>query len=251
VGAPPAPIWLGFGVVAGALLVATLAGARPPAGPVPDRAEYLRRWSPLHGGYDPADGSFTARWLRAVYRVARPLAARGIPADALTGWGVLVSLAVPAVAAGGGRWPPLAAFLLALAGGLDGLDGAVAVLTGRATAFGSVLDSVADRVSDAAAVLALWALGAPGWLCLAGGGASALQEYARARAGARGMTELAVLTVFERPTRILLTAFLLLGCGLLVGAAAGVATAGAATWAVLGTAALAQFLLAARRRLGG
>jgi CDP-diacylglycerol--glycerol-3-phosphate 3-phosphatidyltransferase len=246
----PGLTWLGFGVAAGLLLAATVRTARPPAGRIPDRAEYLRRWSPLHGGYDPGRRSLTRGWLGLVYRAARPLAVRGVAADALTGCGVLVSLAVPAIAGHRGRWPLLAVLAVLLAGLLDSLDGAVAALTGRATGFGYVLDSVADRVSDAAQVVALWALGAPAWLCLAGGGASGLQEYARARAGAAGMTELAVLTVFERPTRVLLTAFLLLGCGLLPGWADRVATAGAAAWAVLGAAALAQLLLAARRRLG-
>jgi CDP-diacylglycerol--glycerol-3-phosphate 3-phosphatidyltransferase len=246
----PGLIWVGYGVAAAALILATRATARRPVGPIPDRGEYLRRWSPLHGGYDPAGSTVSGRWLGLVYRAARPLAARGTAADALTGWGVLVSLVVPAVASYGGRWPLLAAILLVLAGTLDNLDGAVAVLTGRATGFGYVLDSVADRVSDAAQVAALWALGAPGWLCLAGGGASGLQEYTRARAGAAGMTELGVLTVFERPTRILLTAFLLVGCGLLTGPGVALATAGAAAWTVLGSAALTQLLHATRRHLG-
>jgi CDP-diacylglycerol--glycerol-3-phosphate 3-phosphatidyltransferase len=236
-------------VAAAGLLAGTVWTARRPAGPIPDRAEYLRRWSPLHGGYDPDRRSLTRGWLRLVYRAARPLAARGVAADAVTGWGVLVSLTVPAIAGYRGRWPLIAVPAVLLAGLTDSLDGAVAVLTGRATGFGYVLDSVADRVSDAAQVVALWALGAPGWLCLAGGGASGLQEYARARAGAAGMTELAVLTVFERPTRILLIAFLLLGCGLLPDSAGRLATAGAAGWAALGAAALAQLLLAAHRRL--
>jgi len=247
----PGLTWVGVGLAAAALAAATRATTSRPAGPVPDRAEYLRRWSPLHGGYDPDGSTLTSRWLALVYLAARPLAVRGVAADALTGWGVLLSLAVPAVAGYRGWWPLLAAALLVLAGVLDNLDGAVAVLTGRASGFGYVLDSVADRVSDAAHVAALWALGAPGWLCLVGGGASGLQEYARARAGAAGMTELGLLTVFERPTRIVLTAFLLVGCGLLTGSAGRVATVGAAAWAVLGVAALAQLLRAARRHLGG
>jgi phosphatidylglycerophosphate synthase len=245
----PGLTWVGLGVAAAGLLAATTVTARRPAGPVPDRAEYLRRWSPLHGGYDPAGTTLAGRWLSLVYLAARPLAARGAAPDALTGWGVLVSLAVPAIAAGGGRWPLLAVLAVLVAGVLDNLDGAVAVLTGRATGFGYVLDSVADRVSDAAHIAALWALGAPGWLCLTGAAVCWLQEYARARAGAAGMTELGVLTVFERPTRIVLAAFLLLGCGLLTGSAAWLATAGAAAWTALGAAALAQLLLAARRHL--
>ena len=47
-----------------------------------------------------------------------------------------------------------------LAGLLDNVDGAVAVLTGRATAWGAVLDAVADRVGDLALVGALLLAGA-------------------------------------------------------------------------------------------
>jgi phosphatidylglycerophosphate synthase len=246
----PGLTWAGLGGAVAVLLAATAATSRPAPGPLPDRAEYLRRWSPLHGGYDPDGAGLTGRWLGLVYRLARPLAARGVSADVLTAWGVLVSAVVPLVAAYRGRWALLAVPFAVLGGTLDNLDGAVAVLTGRASAFGYVLDSVADRVSDAAQVVTLWVLGAPAWLCVAAGATAGLQEYARARAGAAGMTEIAVLTVFERPTRVVLTAFVLLACGLLTGTAAELATAGAAAWSVLAVAALAQLLLAARRRLG-
>jgi CDP-diacylglycerol--glycerol-3-phosphate 3-phosphatidyltransferase len=239
----------GFGVAGCLLTAATAATARPPAAPVPGRAEHVRRWAALHGGYDPTGTALTGRWLALVHALATPLARRGIAPDALTGWGLLIGLAVPAVVVGGGRWPLLAILPLALSGLADGLDGAVAVLAGRASRFGAVLDSVADRVAEAAIVAALWPLGAPGWLCAAGAGLAWLPEYARARAAAVGMTELAVLTVFERPTRFVLTAFLLLGCGLLPARAGVIAAAGAAAWAALGAAALAQLLIVTRRRL--
>lgn len=64
--------------VAGLLLVLTLVTARRPAAPVPDRAEYFRRWAPLHGGYQPRPGSLAGRWLAIAYAAARPLAARGV-----------------------------------------------------------------------------------------------------------------------------------------------------------------------------
>lgn len=238
-----------FGLAGCGLLALTLAGARAPLQPVPDRAEHARRWAALHGGYDPGGTAFTGRWLALVHRLGAPLARRGVSPDALTGWGLLVSLAVPAIAAAGGRWPLLAIVPLAGAGLLDGLDGAVAVLGGRTTRFGAVLDSVADRVAEAAIVVALWPLGAPGWLCAAGAALAWLPEYARARAGAVGLTDIAVLTVFERPTRFVLTGFLLLGCGLLPGWDGAVSTAGAAAWAVLGAIALGQLLVVSRRRL--
>lgn len=242
---------MGFGLAGLALLLLTVRTARAPAAPVPGRAEHARRWAALHGGYDPAGTAFTGRWLRLMHALAAPLARRGIGPDALTGWGLLASLAVPAVAAAGGRWPVLAIAPLVAAGLLDGLDGAVAVLAGRASRFGAVLDSVADRVAEAAIVAALWPLGAPGWLCAAGVALAWLPEYARARAGAVGLTDIAVLTVFERPTRFILTAFLLLGCGVFTARADAIAATGAAAWAGLGAVALAQLLLVARRRLPG
>jgi phosphatidylglycerophosphate synthase len=203
----------------------------------------------LHGGYDPGASAVAGRWLAVIWTLSRPLARRGIAPAAVTGWAVLVGLAVPAVAALGGRWPVLAAALVVGSGVGDGVDGAVAVLSRRDTRFGSVLDSLADRVSDSAYVLALWVLGAPGWLCLAGGGAAVLQEYARARAGVAGMTEIGVVTVAERPSRVIIAALALLGCGV-AGSAHSVATAGAAAWTVLGVIGLAQLLVVACRRLG-
>ncbi len=79
--------------------------------------------------------------------------------------------------------------MVAASGLLDSLDGAVAVLTDRATRWGAVLDSVVDRVSDALYLVALWLVGAPAWACVVGRRAAArLQEYARARATAVGMS---------------------------------------------------------------
>ena len=241
----------GFAGAAALLLVLGAVTARPPPGPLPDRAGYLRLWAPLHGNYEPRPAGLAYRWLSLAYVAARPLAARGLSPDVLTGWGVLVSMAVAVVAAPGGRWPLLAAGIAVVAGLLDNLDGAVAILGRHTSRWGFVLDSLADRVSDAAYLLPLWLLGAPGPLCVAGGGLMALQEYARARAGNAGMGEIGVVTVWERPTRVILTAALLLGCGLLPGSADLIATAGAAAWVCLGSVGLAQLLVVVRRSLGG
>jgi CDP-diacylglycerol--glycerol-3-phosphate 3-phosphatidyltransferase len=232
-----------------ALLALTALTARRPVGPVPDRAGYLTRWAPLHGGYEPVPASLAGRWLSLVYELARPLAARGVSPDVLTAWGVLVSAAVAVVAAPGGRWPLVAVAIAVLAGLLDNLDGAVAILSGRTTRWGFVLDSLADRLSDAAYLVALWFLGAPGPVCVAGGSLMVLQEYARARAGNAGMGEVGVVTVWERPTRVVLTAFVLLACGLFPTHADLLATLGAVAWIVLGTVGLSQLLLVVHRRL--
>jgi CDP-diacylglycerol--glycerol-3-phosphate 3-phosphatidyltransferase len=76
-----------------------------------------------------------------------------------------------------------------------------------------------------------------------------LQEYARARAGNAGMGEVGVVTVWERPTRVALTAFILLACGVLPGHADLLATLGAVGWIGLGAIGLAQLLLVVHRRL--
>jgi hypothetical protein len=57
------------------------------------------------------------------------------------------------------------------------------------------------------------------------------------------------VTVWERPTRVILTAFLLLACGLVPARADLFATLGAAAWIALGTVGLAQLLVAIHRRL--
>jgi phosphatidylglycerophosphate synthase len=232
-----------------AVLGLTVATARRPTPPVPDLAGYLARWAPLHGNYQPAPTSVAGRWLTLAYRVARPLAARGVSPDALTAWGVLASVAVAVVAAPGGRWPLAAVGIVVAAGLLDNLDGAVAILSGRTTRWGFVLDSLADRLSDTAYLLPLWFLGAPGPVCLTGGMLMGLQEYARARAGNAGMGEIGVVTVWERPTRVILTAGLLLGSGLLVARADLIATLGAVAWIVLGTVGLTQLLTVVHQRL--
>ena len=217
---------------------------------VPTRAEYLAHWSELHGGYDPSGSRLTSLYLAIVYSVARPLAATRVPPDVVTLLGVGFSGLVVWVASLGGRWPILAFALVAVSGLVDSLDGAVAVLTDRVTRWGYVLDSVADRVSDGLYLVALWLLGADAWVCVAAGALMMLQEYARARATAGGLDGIGIVTVWERPTRVIATAMFLLGCGLYPSAAEPWARAGAYAWLGLGIIGLAQLLGMVRRRLG-
>lgn len=216
---------------------------------IPDRAAYVRRWSDLHGGYRPAPGSLVDRWLGAVHVLARPLARAGLAPAAVTAASVLTAYAVAAAAWAGGAWTWAAAALAAVSGLGDGLDGAVAILRDRVTRFGYLLDSLADRAADAAYLLAFWLLGAPAELCVGAGAAVVLLEYGRARAGNAGLGEIAVVTVGERPTRVIVTTLFLLTAAVYGGHRALAVTSGAA--ATLGVAALGavQFLVAAHRRL--
>jgi CDP-diacylglycerol--glycerol-3-phosphate 3-phosphatidyltransferase len=213
---------------------------------VPGRETYFDRWAEVHGGYDPRANVLVRGWLTGAYVVARPLAAAGIPPDLVTVLGVLVSALAVGAARGDGWWLLAAALVVVLSGLLDNLDGAVALLTGRATRWGHVLDSVADRVSDVLYLVTLWAAGAPGEVCAAGGALMFLQEYARARAGAGGMTEVGVVTVWERPTRVIVTAMFLVSAAVL---GDPLPALGAWAWVGLGVVGLAQLLMVVRRRL--
>ena len=235
--------------VAAILLAASLATAIPADSPVTGLDGYLTAWSDLHSGYDPSASAVAGPWLALIHQLARPLARVGVRPNALTCWAVLASAAVPVTAGFGRRWVLLAGLVAVIAGGLDSVDGAVAVLTGRATRFGFVLDSLADRLSDSAYVIALWVVGAPVWMCVTGGGAAGLLEYARARAGLAGLPDVGVITVWERPSRIIAISVALLGCGLLTGAAGTVATIAASAWLGLGAVGLTQLLIVVRRRL--
>lgn len=231
------------------LVAAMVATRRAPARPLPDVDGYLQRWSAAHDGYDAASTRLLRGWLHAVHRVARPLAAAGVHPDVLTLWTVWCALVVVALADRGGAWAVTGAAVLVVSGAGDALDGAVAVLTDRASAWGYVLDSVVDRVNDALYLVAAWVAGAPAWLAVSSGVAFGLLEYLRARAGNAGADPAAVITVGERPQRIIC-------CALAIGSA-GLAPARAGLWGgvsltvllALSVAGLVQLVVAVRRQL--
>lgn len=227
------------------------AGGQPAAPPlaVPDRETYFACWSVLHGGLDPDGSRWILGWLSLTYRVARPLALRRIPPDALTATGPVLGGAVVGATLAGGRWPLLAMIVVVLSGLMDSLDGAVAALRGMARPWGTVLDSLADRCTDLLYLIALWVSGAPGWLCVAAGGLTLLQESSRATAAAAGMVGVGVITVWERPSRIILLAFAMAAVGAAPGWAGEIATVAAAVACGLAVAGCIQLLRAAYLRL--
>lgn len=218
---------------------------------LPDRAEYRAIWSALHGGYDPAESPLVNSWLGAVETIARPLARRGVSPDALTAAGLgAAALAVPAAIAGR-RWLLLGSAAVLGSGLADSLDGAVAALSDAATPWGYVLDSLADRGADAAYLVALRRSGAPSLLVTVAAGGIATLEYARARAGNAGFGEIGLVTIGERPTRILVTAAGFAVAGLIPGRAPAVAAVTAGAVGVLSAVGAGQFLRVAARALSG
>jgi phosphatidylglycerophosphate synthase len=209
--------------------------------------EYFERWSQLHGEVPPV--GLVGAWLRLSYRLGRPLAALGVRPDAITLTGLGLAVLVLPAAAAGGRWPLLAVVTIVLAGLLDSLDGAVAVLSGRISGAGAVLDATCDRLADLCFVAALWLAGAPAGWCVVGGVVALLHEQVRASARAAGMTEVGVVTVSERPTRVIITAAFLLSAGLYPGWGQGWATIGAIAWVGVGIIGFVQLSVVVRRRL--
>jgi CDP-diacylglycerol--glycerol-3-phosphate 3-phosphatidyltransferase len=182
-------------------------------------------WAQLHHGIDPGTVPFLRSWLRLVWAIARPL--KGVPPVAFTVGGAV--LAVAAVFTG--RWPALALVLAAVL--CDALDGAVALASGRVSAFGSLADKTADRIADTAFALVIWRCGAPLWIALGAATISLVLEGTRELRRGRA---LAVISVCERPSRVICT---VLAC---VSAPWGAwaPTTCAAVWIALGVVALGQ-----------
>ncbi|ODQ92256.1 CDP-alcohol phosphatidyltransferase family protein [Mycolicibacterium flavescens] len=206
-------------------------------------------WSALHGDIEP---SVVVRgWLRMIRALAAGPVLR-VPPDVLSAAGVAAVAAALAAVAGPG-WSWLAVPLIVAAGVLDGLDGAVALRTGRARPAGAVVDAVADRVGDVLLGVVLLVLGAPaGWVAAALT-LVLLHEYLRARAQAVGMPGVGAVTVAERPTRLIVVAMAAGGAAVFP---AGVPALGwgwgatfAITWTGIGVVGLVQLLVGVHRSI--
>ena len=171
------------------------------------RSDYFERWAVLHGGLDPRTSIPVQGWLTVTFYLAKPLAAMRLSPNAVTVLGMLMGLTVP-------LWVIREQYLLAgvvalLTGIVDNLDGAVAIMTGRSSDFGYVLDSVADRVGDVALLVGLGLAAGNSWPAVVAGFLAFLQEYTRARAAAVGFTEIGVISLSERPTRVIIVGMFL------------------------------------------
>jgi phosphatidylglycerophosphate synthase len=215
------------------------------------RDEYLAAWSRWHGDADPAGNGLVRGWLSTAYALARALS--WLPPLAATALGLLVAAAGTGLAAVGGTALVGAGLLVGLSGLLDSLDGALAIAGGRASRRGFVLDSAVDRLTEVAYAAALWLAGAPGLLATAFGALCWLPDYLRARAGQAGVAETGAISVWERPTRVILTGFTLGGAGVVqvTGSGEAVVVAGTIAGVVLGVVGTAQLGISLRRALGG
>lgn len=149
------------------------------------------------------------RWSKGILvPIAGVVSRTGISPNGLTLLGLGFNLIVAGVLAAG-RFQ-LGGVLVLLAGAFDALDGAVARLSGRVTAFGGFLDSTIDRVSEVALYFGLLYFysqqgAAPEtlliYLTIVG---SLLVSYSRARAEGVGVA--CKVGLFTRLERVLVLA---------------------------------------------
>jgi phosphatidylglycerophosphate synthase len=165
--------------------------------------EFKQRWSNLHGGADTE--GVVGGWLSFSYQVARVCVSLRISPNVLT----LLGLGT-AIAMGLSTYASIALLLLVISLFFDGIDGSVAILRGTESKWGEVLDSLADRISEAFWLYMGWRLGIPAWVVITMWTIASTQEYARARLASLGHREIGVVTPTERPVRAIFMAFALL-----------------------------------------
>jgi Phosphatidylglycerophosphate synthase len=133
--------------------------------------------------------------------IGKALARRGVKADHITYTGLALAALAPIVAALREGWAVPA--LVALSSLMDVIDGAVARASGRTTPFGSYLDSVTDRASDAMFITAIAVLGANAYLSLVTLMFSFLVSYARSKGELLGV-KMEGVGLMERGERAIL-----------------------------------------------
>lgn len=172
-------------------------------GNVISEKEFKERWSELHGGADTE--GVVGGWLSFSYQAARVCVALRITPTLLT----LLGLGT-AIAMGLSTYAAIALLLLVISLFFDGIDGSVAILRGSESKWGELLDSLADRISEAFWLYMGWRLGIPAWVVITMWTIASTQEYARARLASLGHREIGVVTPTERPVRAIFMAFALL-----------------------------------------
>ena len=111
--------------------------------------------------------------------VGKALARLGVKPDEITYLGLALAALAPVAAALGDAW--LVPALIAASSVMDVLDGAVARALNRTSRFGSYLDSLSDRLSDALFLMALMILGANVYASVAALTFSFLVSYSRSK----------------------------------------------------------------------
>ena len=159
-----------------------------------NQTDFFAKWSALHGNAEIK--GIVKAWLKISFASAKFLSRLRLTPNLLTLLGIVFAVAMAV--------NPLSLWaipLLVLSLYADGIDGSVAIYQNRESQFGAILDSVADRISEALWFYVAYRIGAPVWIVLLTYVTASTQEYARARLGGLGISEVGVVTPAERPVR--------------------------------------------------
>lgn len=159
-----------------------------------NKSEFFKSWSKLHG--DAPITGIVKGWLTISFLLVKPLAKLKVTPNALTIFGLFFGVLLYLNALS--NW---AVFLLTLSLICDGIDGSLAIITGKTSKWGAVLDSVVDRITELFWALAFIAIGANQYVVIAALLIASIQEYLRARIAGLGLSEVGVVTIAERPVR--------------------------------------------------
>lgn len=159
-----------------------------------NQTEFFAKWSKLHGNAEIK--GIVKAWLKISFASAKFVSVLRLTPNLLTLLGLVFAAAMAVNPLSHWAIPLLVLSLYA-----DGIDGSVAIYQNRASQFGAVLDSVADRIGEALWFYVAYRVGAPAWLVLLIYVIASTQEYARARLGGLGNSEVGVVTPAERPVR--------------------------------------------------
>ena len=206
--------------------------------------DYEAAWSSLHGQAQPT--RMIRLWLRIMYIVTTPLL-KVSPNVITTGGGVFAFALMYIATVPSLYWfVALGIFLLGL---FDGFDGVIAVRTGKVSNWGAFLDAFVDRIVDTAIAVALIAAGASLPVVLVALTMTLILEYMRARAASVGFKLIGIITVCEKPTRIILGVIGFTAVSLDTGHVSTFMTITASVWCGLALLAVAQLFAVYRREL--
>ena len=200
--------------------------------------EYFAKWSELHGGAQIA--GIVKGWLVISFAISRPLVRLRVSPNILSVIGVIAAVFTYTEAHRNYCIVFLGLSLLS-----DGIDGTVAILSGKASKRGAMVDAISDRIGETFWALAFYKLGAPAWLIATAWVLAFTQEYSRARIAGLGEHRIDVVTIAERPVRASFLAVAILAYDFKVSAVTTLAVA----WTLLQAISLVMVMRSGYTRL--
>jgi archaetidylinositol phosphate synthase len=106
------------------------------------KSEFFNSWANLHGGAQVK--GIVRAWLEISFLLCKPLAVLRVSPNALSIFGLLLGIGL--VVSIESNWA-IAFLVFSLIA--DGIDGSLAILTGKVSRWGALLDGFIDRIVEA------------------------------------------------------------------------------------------------------